>query len=270
MAAFMGCESGEIEVGMLTPASGSSPVSLQQVFSEDIFQQSLLEELLHLPSSSPLSSLPSVSVDSPAAAEGSTSLLRTTPMAVTPSSGGGEIPPLRHHPRPPLPVAPFGRHGGYVHFPSAESDDAMIAQAMLDVISATSSSSLLTPPPPPPQGNRRARGWPWRVGTTAFRAYNAALAPRALLRRQPGAPGQRMIKMGISISRRMHHVLRSSREHDAMAQQQQRGKQDDEAPAAEPSSSQLNHMISERRRRERLNESFEALRGLLPPGSKVM
>jgi hypothetical protein len=268
MAAFMGCESGEIEVGMSTAASGSSPVSLQQVFSEDLFQQSFLEELLHLPSSS----LPtSVSVDSPAAAEGSTSLLRTTTMAITsaatPSSGGGEIPPLRHHPRPPLPAAPFGRHGGYVHFPRAESDDAMIAQAMLDVISATSSSSLLTPPP---QGNHCARRWPRRVGTTAFREYNAAMGPRALLRRQPGAPGQRMIKMGISISRRMHHVLRFSREHDAMAQQQQqRGKQDDEAPATEPSSSQLNHMISERRRRERLNESFEALRGLLPPGSKV-
>lgn len=35
------------------------------------------------------------------------------------------------------------------------------------------------------------------------------------------------------------------------------------------SSTQLHHMISERKRREKLNESFEALRALLPPGIKV-
>jgi len=79
-----------------------------------------------------------------------------------------------------------------------------------------------------------------------------------------------MIKMGISILRRMH-MLRFSRERSggttAMAQ---RAQEDEEDPPPAPTSSQLNHMISERRRRERLNESFEALRGLLPPGSKVL
>ncbi|KAK3156381.1 hypothetical protein QOZ80_2AG0106570 [Eleusine coracana subsp. coracana] len=259
MAAFMGCESGEIEVGMSTVTS-ASPVSLetnlQQVFSEEFFQQSLLEEFLHLTPtrpSSPSSSLPSVSVDSPAA-EGSTSLLRTTTtMAVTssvttPCSGERQVPP-----RTPFPAAvPFGRrHGGYAHFPSPEADDAVMAQAMLAVISAATTSSS--------SSSRRAGTTTTR--TTAFRAYNAALAPRAPLRRQPGAPGQRMIKMGISILRRMQ-MLRFTRERDDVVAQQQ----DDEAAA--PSSSQLNHMISERRRRERLNESFEALRGLLPPGSK--
>ncbi|KAH7851854.1 hypothetical protein Vadar_017355 [Vaccinium darrowii] len=34
------------------------------------------------------------------------------------------------------------------------------------------------------------------------------------------------------------------------------------------SSTQLHHMISERKRREKLNESFQALRSLLPPGTK--
>ncbi|GJN19366.1 hypothetical protein PR202_gb06635 [Eleusine coracana subsp. coracana] len=258
MAAFMGCESGEIEVGMSTVTS-ASPVSLetnlQQVFSEEFFQQSLLEEFLHLPPtrpSSPSSSLqPSVSVDSPAA-EGSTSLLRTTTTmavtssATTPCSGERQAPP----PRTPFPAAvPFGR--GYAHFPSPEADDAVMAQAMLAVISAAATTS------PSSFSSRRAG----TTRTTAFRAYNAALAPRAPLRRQPGATGQRMIKMGISILRRMQ-MLRFTRERDDVVAQQQ----DDEAAA--PSSSQLNHMISERRRRERLNESFEALRGLLPPGSK--
>ncbi|XP_062221233.1 putative transcription factor bHLH041 isoform X2 [Phragmites australis] len=273
MAAFMACESGEIEVGMSTAAASASPInleaSLQQVFSEDFFQQSLLEELLHLPPtqpSSPSSLLPSVSVDSPAA-EGSTSLLRMMAVtsAATPSPRERQVPvPLPLHPRPPLPV-PFGWHG-HVHFPSAEADDAAMAQAMLAVISATSSSALPTPSmATPPTGNHREHRSPRCRGTTAFRAYNAALAPRGP-RRQPGAPGQRMLKMGISILRRMH-MLRFSRERTAGSPMAHRGQEDDAEPPA-PTSSQLNHMISERRRRERLNESFEVLRGLLPPGSK--
>nr|GMD54407.1 putative transcription factor bHLH041 [Ipomoea batatas] len=38
--------------------------------------------------------------------------------------------------------------------------------------------------------------------------------------------------------------------------------------AAPPSTTQVHHVISERRRREKLNESFQQLRSLLPPGSK--
>ncbi|KAF0934162.1 hypothetical protein E2562_023425 [Oryza meyeriana var. granulata] len=231
MAAFMGCESGEIEVGLSTSAaydgSNSLQESVEQVFSEDFFQQSLLEELLQLPPTRPSSSssspLPSVSVGSPADGS-STSLLRTmTPMvasssaapsprelavqaATTPSSSSSS----RLHPRPPPHhVSPFGRHGcgsGFLHFPSAEADDAAMAQAMFDVISSPSTSSVWSSPALPTTTKHR----PWirspRRGTTttAFRAYNAALAPRAALRRPPGAPGQRMIKMSISILRRTH------------------------------------------------------------------
>ncbi|CAN6277997.1 unnamed protein product [Urochloa humidicola] len=291
MAAFMGCESGEIEVGMSTTAapsgggSGSSPMSLESslhhVFSEDFFQQSLLEELLLLPPtrpSSPSSSLPSVSaVDSPAAAE----VLSTPPLvrAAPPAT-----PPSLHHPRPPLVsslASPFSRRRR-AHFPSADADDAAMAEAMLAVISS-SSSALPTPPStaaaPLCGGNNddnhrsgARRWWPRRRGAaaTAFRPYNAALAPRAAAPwRRVAPPGQRMIKMGISILRRMH-MLRFSRAAATTMAQQQRAREEEEEDAtpAAPTSSQLNHMISERRRRERLNESFEALRGLLPPGSK--
>jgi hypothetical protein len=78
-----------------------------------------------------------------------------------------------------------------------------------------------------------------------------------------------MIKMGISILRRMH-MLRFNRERSGGTAMAQRVPEEEEDPPPAPTSSQLNHMISERRRRERLNESFEALRGLLPPGSKVL
>ncbi|CAN6243612.1 unnamed protein product [Urochloa humidicola] len=288
MAAFMGCESGEIEVGMSTAgktSGGGSPMSLEsslhEVFSEDFFQQSLLEELLQPPPtrpSSPSSSLPSVSVDSPAAEVISTPppMLRTAPPVTPPPVA---TPLLR--PRLPLASspAPFSRRHGVGHLPSPEADDAALAEAMLAVISAPSSSSSAAIPTTTPStaasaqnpggsNNNNHRGgarrwWPRRRGT-AFRAYNAALAPRAAPWRMPGAPGQRMIKMGMSILRRMH-MLRFSRERTTMAQRVR--EEEEEAPPA-PTSSQLNHMISERRRRERLNESFEALRGLLPPGSK--
>ncbi|KAM0929221.1 hypothetical protein ACQ4PT_001758 [Festuca glaucescens] len=276
VAAFMGCESGEIEVGVSTPAGQSNlQASLGQVFSEDFFQQSLLEELLQLPPTRPSSSsssLPSISVGSPA--DGSTSLLRSTMAAMSSSTTTSPreltAAQMLHPLRPPHPV-PFSRHGpghGHLHFPSAEADDVAMAQAMLTVISSSSSSSPMpTTSMPIVPGNHRARRSPRRgSSTTAFRAYNAALAPRAP-RRASGAPGQRMIKMGISILRRMQQYNGQERTSGATAQ---RWHEDDEetAAASAPTSSQLHHMISERRRRERLNESFEALRELLPPGSK--
>ncbi|XP_014756153.1 putative transcription factor bHLH041 isoform X2 [Brachypodium distachyon] len=282
MAAFVGCESGEIEMGVSAPTNNLR-ASVEQVFSEDFFQQSLLEELLQLPPTRPSSSsssIPSISVGSPAADGASTSLPRSTattmamPMAAssaTPSPRDLSLAqqPLLH----PL----FSRHAAYGHgqFPSAEADDAAMAQAMLAVISSSSSPSSSSMPAF--FGTRRGAHRGSSTTTTAFRAYNAALAPR----RAPGlgaAAGQRMIKRGISILRRMH-VLKCGYGQNHQDQQraaagaavQRRRDEVEEEEAAQPpapSSSQLHHMISERRRRERLNESFEALRGLLPPGSK--
>ncbi|CAM0946180.1 unnamed protein product [Alopecurus aequalis] len=276
VAAFMGCESGEIEVGLSMPAGQINlRASLGQVFSEDFFQQSLLEELLQLPPTRPSSSsssLPSISVGSPA--DGSTSLPRSTMAAMSSSATTSPreltAAPLLHPPHP----MPFSRHGpghSHVHFPSAEADDVAMAQAMLTVISSSSTSSaMLTTSMPIVPGNHRARRSPRRgTTTTAFRAYNAALSPR-MPRPASGAPGQRMIKMGMSILRRMHEYNGQKRSTRVTAQA---WREDDEETAAAsappaPTSSQLHHMISERRRRERLNESFETLRGLLPPGSK--
>uniref|UniRef100_M8CPZ0 Putative transcription factor bHLH041 n=1 Tax=Aegilops tauschii TaxID=37682 RepID=M8CPZ0_AEGTA len=199
VAAFMGCESGEIEVGMSTPAGQMNlQVGLGQIFSEDFFQQSLLEELLQLPPTRPSSSsssLPSISVDSPA--DGSTSLLRTMAMSSSTTTSPRDLTaaPLP----PPAPSAASRAHlagtapahvHGHVPLPRApEADDVAMAQAML-------------------------------------------------AERTTGTTTQRWRE------------------------------EDEEAAPPAPTSSQLHHMISERRRRERLNESFEALRGLLPPGSK--
>ncbi|KAJ1259652.1 hypothetical protein BS78_10G172300 [Paspalum vaginatum] len=258
MAAFMGCDSGEIEVGLSTT---SAPAAVA-----NHVRQSLLEELMQLapttvPSSSS-SSLPSLSIGSPEYS----SLIRsmaTTSAAAEPSSSQ-ERQPLPLHPAVQLPglLAP-----AYAPFLGADPDDATMAQAMLAVISSSA-------PPPPPQAF--APSPPWLVRhhaqrssprrrTGAFRAYNSALSPRA--RPRPGAPGQRMAKTAIALMVRVHMAMRD-RELSAASRREDAGQHAPPPPPQQHTSSQIHHMFSERRRRERLNESFQTLRALLPPGSK--
>ncbi|CAN6177765.1 unnamed protein product [Urochloa humidicola] len=240
-AVFMGCDHGEIEVG-LSDAAATPAVA-------DHVQHSLLEELMLLtpavPSSSS-SSLPSLSIGSPEYS----SLLRS--LTTTPAAAAAAEPSSsQERPPPPLPLHPAVQMPGllppppYGPFLDAEAEDAALREAMLAVISCSAA-------PPPP---RR------RAPAGAFRAYSAALSPRA--RQRPGAPGQRMAKTAIALLRSVHAAMRD-RELAAATQPSP------PAAAAPPqhTSSQLHHMISERRRRERLNESFETLRSLLPPGTK--
>jgi hypothetical protein len=74
-----------------------------------------------------------------------------------------------------------------------------------------------------------------------------------------------MIKTAIALMASVQMAMR----HRELAE----ARQHEDAAAADAqqqhTSSQLHHMFSERRRRERLNESFQTLRALLPPGTKV-
>ncbi|RWW47276.1 hypothetical protein BHE74_00046752 [Ensete ventricosum] len=135
-----------------------------------------------------------------------------------------------------IPMRVYDRHRT-VPFPSTAVDDAAIARAMLAVISSNSSSAA-------------DRSWSGRrVG--AFKTYvTPAFAPRS--DPTPRSHGQKMIKMLINLLRKMNGMRFEGRTQDAG-----------------PTSNQLHHMISERKRREKLNESFDALRMLLPPASKV-
>uniref|UniRef100_A0ACD5WTS0 Uncharacterized protein n=1 Tax=Avena sativa TaxID=4498 RepID=A0ACD5WTS0_AVESA len=250
MAVFMGCDSGEIEVGLSTTSAVAGAAVADHV------QQALLEEILELPPARPTSSsssMPSLSIGSPEY----TSLIRAL---ATPLAAAGE-PSTQPLPGSLAPV--YGLHA----FPTAaEADDAAaaMAQAMLALISSSDASTTTSTPPPPPSYSTlpwlaRHRSSPRR--TTAFKAYSAATAPRA--RPRPGAPGQRMIKTCVSLLASVHAAMRSrelaaARHGDGGAQ----------PPPSTTSSSQLHHMISERRRRERLNDSFQSLRALLPAGAK--
>jgi hypothetical protein len=249
MAVFMGSDNGEIEVGLSSDTSAAVVA--------DHVQQSLLEELMQTPPpSSSSSSLPSISIGSP---EYSSLIRSMTTAATEPSSS---------HERPLQPAAqlhglPPPVYGGHAPFPCSEAEDAAMAQAMLAVIASSAPPPATTAAPPWVACHRRTRSSP-RRRAGAFKAYSAALSPRA--RPRPGALGQRMVKTAIALMVSVHVAMRdrelaaARRQEDAAAQ----------PPPPQPTSSQLHHMVSERRRRERLNESFETLRALLPPGSKVV
>ncbi|KAM0921078.1 hypothetical protein ACQ4PT_006999 [Festuca glaucescens] len=100
-------------------------------------------------------------------------------------------------------------------------------------------------------------------GTRAFRRYDRHLTPRRRLTKP--ARGQRMFKTAMSALEKMHTAMRYSQQQQ---NQQYYHQQQHQVLAAESSENQLQHMISERKRREKLNDSFHALKTVLPPGSK--
>jgi hypothetical protein len=97
----------------------------------------------------------------------------------------------------------------------------------------------------------------------AFKSYARHLGPKR--QPKPGACGQRMFKTAMAVLSKMHAAARYN--------QQYYYQQAAAAAAAEavppPSVNQMQHMFSERKRREKLNDSFHALKTVLPPGAKV-
>uniref|UniRef100_A0A0E0FHL3 BHLH domain-containing protein n=1 Tax=Oryza nivara TaxID=4536 RepID=A0A0E0FHL3_ORYNI len=94
----------------------------------------------------------------------------------------------------------------------------------------------------------------------AFSRYARHLRPRRPPK--PGACGQRMFKTAMSVLANMHVAATYRRQY--YYQQAAAA----EAAAAPPSDNQLQHTMSERKRREKLNDSFVALKAVLPTGSK--
>jgi hypothetical protein len=97
------------------------------------------------------------------------------------------------------------------------------------------------------------------TSASAFRRYERHLGPRRKLTKP--ACGQRMFKTAMSVVGKMHTAMR-------YRQQQQQEQYYYQQQQQQASGNQLQHMISERKRREKLNDSFHALRTVLPPGSK--
>ncbi|KAJ3686508.1 hypothetical protein LUZ61_015672 [Rhynchospora tenuis] len=250
-AVFLGCQNGEIELGMTTPYPANLQMNVHQVFSENFIQESLLADLLQTPPqdqptsvetarpSSSSSSLPSISVGSPEDSYLINILPRSQSLTSEAMASDPLIVPAPHQQL----MHAYGQHRN-LQFPTPASDDEAMAKAILAVItSSTTSTSSLS-----------------RVGegvsrfTGAFKTYKSALGPRVEPVKTGGVGPQWMVKAGLTMLRRMYWLHQQPRvEPEVMTR---------------PTGNQLHHMISERKRREKLNESFEALRKLLPPGSK--
>lgn len=153
----------------------------------------------------------------------------------------------------------FSRIRGNIQLPSPEIEDAEITRAILAVLTSPSPSASITShqlvPSAPSSSHHHGLLNPKPSG--AFKNYSPSpLAPRTQTK---GASNlvvrkQTMVKRSISFLRSLN-LLRI----------RDQGMQ----TATRPTTSQLHHMISERKRREKLNESFHSLKSLLPPGTKV-
>ena len=139
-----------------------------------------------------------------------------------------------------------------IPFPTPESTDAALTRAYLAILSSPSSSS--TSQQTSTQQPALPHGYQMSQRPSAFRTYGAGLGPssremRFNLRRQT------MLKRAIAYFKGLNY--RRMQEEVTLQ------------GSTRPTSTQLHHMISERRRREKINESFQALRSLLPQGTKV-
>ncbi|KAJ4958509.1 hypothetical protein NE237_025620 [Protea cynaroides] len=244
-AAFMGCRSGEIEIGYKGPTEHNLEMEMKRWFPDDFYLQSQHKELPPAPKqnrpSSSSSSLKSLSMCSSPSTEYSSLLFNipsTSNMPISLREASVEQPTKHKQQYHGLYQAPY---------PNPESDDAAMTRAILAVISSpsTSSSSYQTQQNPPHQNQVSHR-------TSAFKSYNPVLASK-FQTKATSLHRQSMLKQAISFL----HNMRLKKLQEQM-----------QGTPRNSISTQLTHMISERKRREKLNESFQALKSLLPPGSK--
>ncbi|CAM0881449.1 unnamed protein product [Alopecurus aequalis] len=128
------------------------------------------------------------------------------------------------------------------HQPFDHDDDA-IMRAMMAVMSSSS---------PSPSSSASSRAKPFSRDSS-MQHQASAMAPQG---RGEGNGGHHvMVKSSLALS-------------PERTSSGSRGQQPEDSRAASGNSGQLYHMMSERKRREKLNDSFQALRSLLPPCSK--
>lgn len=149
-----------------------------------------------------------------------------------------ELADASRYQAPALPVPHNPLAGAIDH------DDEAIMRAMMAVMSSSSAS---------PSSSASSHAQPFcRDQDSSMQQQSAAMAPQL----RGGRSGHVMVKSSLSMS-----PERSS--GGSRGQQQE-----DPTRAASSNTGQLYHMMSERKRREKLNDSFHTLRSLLPPCSK--
>ncbi|KAL8040323.1 hypothetical protein ABFX02_10G089900 [Erythranthe guttata] len=239
---FMGCATGEIELGMSNDPHVDLQMQMKNLFPAD-FSRPAGDP--NQPPSSSSSSLRSLSVESPP--EYSPLVLShnipstTSSFLLEPSNQAAAAtititsPHHDHH----------RQIRNIVNFPRTETEDAAMTKAILAVLSSPSTTSSTNNNNNSQQTSHNSTNYP---STTAFTRYRTPPPPVAT-----SSSSRNMFKRSVLFFRN----LNIRRSHELLQVQGNR-----------PNTTQLHHMISERRRREKLNESFLVLRSLLPPGTK--
>ncbi|KAL4563814.1 hypothetical protein LXL04_027860 [Taraxacum kok-saghyz] len=241
-AMFMGCKNGEIELGMSNVSSQINfEMVLKKMFPGDFPQDLMVPQQARASSSS--SSRRSLSMEN--SAEYSPflfNMLQTT-------SHMPEIYPLDQNPYldpssstmrsedSTLQQALNQIRPGHL-IPYREHEESLMTKAIIQALSSSSS----------PSSSPSHQLQPLPVAS-AFKRYRSCLGPT----KQRAQSRQNLNRRSLSFFQNLS---------EARAQQGQM------IHTTRPTSNQLHHMIAERKRREKINESLEALKSLLPPGSK--
>ncbi|XP_057752906.1 putative transcription factor bHLH041 [Arachis stenosperma] len=232
-AVFMGCNKGEIELGFLNLSQAEIQTALNSLFQEDFSSGRQIMDHQNNPPSSSSSSLRSLSTTA-GSPEYSSLLFNIPPAGAT---AGAIVPntmsPLSSNTQSALLT-------NYV-FPShhQEIENETLMRVFLNAISPQQHQNL-----------------PYNITvvhpeSSAFKRY----------RTEPEPGPERVPESLRSRQSLMKRSLAFFRSINAMRIRER-------IQATRPSSTQLHHMIAERRRREKLNDNFQALRALLPPGTK--
>ncbi|XP_061361462.1 putative transcription factor bHLH041 [Gastrolobium bilobum] len=238
-AVFMGCNKGEIELGFSNISPADIKTALGSLFPKDISIHS--QSMDQNPPSSSSSSFISLSTGSPEYSSLLFSIPGTTSLSHFPETLG-VVPTMQ----PTVPASQTSPHQQAIPslFPTLEGEHDAIIRAMLHVISSPPSS---TSHQHQPQQNL---------------PYTSVIHPEATAfkRYRPNITSQ----LGLISFRRQSLLNRSF----AFFRRLNLTRMRELVQATHTTSAQLHHMISERRRREKLNENFQTLRTLLPPGTK--
>ncbi|XP_075516160.1 putative transcription factor bHLH041 isoform X2 [Primulina tabacum] len=259
---FMSCPRGEIELGMRNEPPLGLEMEMKSLFAAiDFSQQEAVSTLGPQPAvdqnrpSSSSSSLLSLSFDSPD---------QYSPLMFNISTNSLVQEPRREaiiqefyienalksvpFSAPSMPFSSSHQQAmenasKIQNFPTTIESTAYAAmtEAILAVLSSSSTSS------PTQNIAPNLKTSPVRQNATPFQRYRKAIAPVAARK-----PKSNMFRRAVVFYRNLH--LRRRQE---LAIQENR-----------PTPAQLHHMINERKRREKFNESFQLLRSLLPVGSK--
>ncbi|KAK6944812.1 Myc-type, basic helix-loop-helix (bHLH) domain [Dillenia turbinata] len=252
-AIFMGCNFGEIEIGMSNESQFNMEMEMRNWFPEDFSRP----RELPMPTdqtrpSSSSSSLRSLSMESPESSSFLFNLPHTAFMP-EPFTGGATSAAPTTSEQALKPTSTTSINLPYqqatqafqqlqnIPFSTIQSTEAAMTRAILAVLSSPSISSSSTKPPQ--QG--LPQGLPLIISekASAFRSYSKNLPPTTS-QMKTNVTRQNMMKRAMRYLRSMN--LKRFR----------------------PTTTQLHHMIKERERRGKLNESFQALRAILPPGTK--